>query len=131
MLVPTATRAALCDDDPRAGLREVGDELLALEDLRSHRDAEHRVVSARTVGKTPTADSAAARTELLVRAESRKIAPTWIGDDHDVAAVTAVTAVRPPARYVLLATEVDRAVAATAGDGRQARAVVEHDLLGV
>ena len=110
---------------------EVGDELVALEDLCAHRNGEHRILSAGSVRKLATASSAASGAEPLVRTEPRQVAPPWIGDDHDVAAVAAVAAVRTSAGHVLLPPEMDRAVAATARDGRQARAVVEHDLPGV
>jgi hypothetical protein len=99
--------------------------------LSSHRDGEHRILSAGSVRKLAAAASASSCAQLLVRTEAGQVAAARIGDDHDVTAVTAVTAVRPAAGHVLLAPEVDRAVAATARDGRQARPVVEHDLLGV
>jgi hypothetical protein len=110
---------------------EVRDELVALEDLRADRDVEHRILSAGTVRKTAAANAPAPGAELLVRAESGQVAPSWIGDDHDVATVAAVSPVGAASRHVLLAPEVDRAVTATARDGRQARAVVEHELLRV
>ena len=66
MLVAAATHAALRHDDSRTRVREVGNELLALEDLRPDRDGEHRVVSARAVGETAAATAAATRAQLLV-----------------------------------------------------------------
>ena len=110
---------------------EVGDELLAFENLCAHRNGEHRILSAGSVRKLATASSAASGAEPLVRTEPGQVTPPWIGDDHDVAAVAAVAPVRTSARHVLLPPEMDSAVAATARDGRQARAVVEHDLPGV
>src|SRR5207248_10925561 len=131
VLVAAAPQAALRNHDARARLREIGDELVAVEDLRPDRYAEDRVLSARAVRETASAASAATAAELLVRTKAGKVAPSRVGDDHDVAAVTAVSPVRPTARHVFLAPEMDRAVAAAAGDGRQARTVVEHGLLGV
>ena len=87
---------------------------------------EHRVVAARAVRELSAATAAATGAQLLVRPEAGEVAPPQIGHEHDVAAVAAVAAVRPAARYVLLPPEVDRAVTAATRDGRQARAVVEH-----
>ena len=64
--------------------------------------------------------------QLLVRPEAREVAPPQVGDEHDVAALAAVAAVGPAAGHVLLPPEVDRAVAAAAGDDRQSCAIVEH-----
>jgi hypothetical protein len=126
MLVAAATGSTPGDDDARTGVREVGDELVSLEDLRPDRDTKLRVVSARAVRETAAAASTAARPELLVLPQAGEIAPPRIGDEHDVAAVAAVSPVGSAAGHVLLAPEVDRSVTAAARDGDQSCAIVEH-----
>ena len=80
MLVAAPAGTALRHDDPRAHLREIGGELLALEDLRSDGNGEHCVVSPRAVRATAAARSTATRAQLLVRPEAREVAPPQIGD---------------------------------------------------
>src|SRR3954471_17184604 len=126
MLVAAAAHAAFRHDDSGTRVREVGDELLALEDLRPDRDGEHRVVSARAVGQTAAAATAATRAQLLVPPEAREVAPPRVGHEHDVAALAAVSPVGTATRHVLLAPEVDRAVTAAARDDCQSCAIVEH-----
>jgi hypothetical protein len=109
---------------------EVGDELVTVEDLRPHRNPKQRVLAARAVREPSAAGSTAASAQRLVRPEARKVTPPCIRDEHDVATVTAVASVRAAARHVLLAAEVDRAVAPSARDGRQPRSVVEHRAYG-
>src|SRR5437763_1288960 len=70
--------------------------------------------------------SASARPDLLVRPDAREVAPARVGDEHDVAAAAAVAAVGPALGDELLAAEMDRAVAAAAGDHGQSGAIVEH-----
>ena len=70
--------------------------------------------------------SAPARPDLLVRPDAREVAPARVGDEHDVAAAAAVAAVGPALGDELLAAEMDRAVAAAAGDHGQSGAIVEH-----
>ena len=129
VLVAAPAGAALRHDNARAHLREVGGELLALEDLRPDGNGEHRVVSLRAVRATAAARSAATRTQLLVRPHAREVAPPKVGDEHDVTAVAAVSPIGPAAGHVLLPAKVDRAVAAAAGDCRQSCAIVEHRVL--
>jgi hypothetical protein len=63
---------------------------------------------------------------MLIRAERRQIAQIVIGDEHDVAARTAVAAVRPSLGNVLLPAERETAVAAAAGLHVKSDAVVKH-----
>src|SRR5439155_18044427 len=60
------------------------------------------------------------------RTEAGKTAPSGVGDEHDVAAAAAVTAVRPASRDELLPTEVDRPVAAATRNHVQLGAIVKH-----
>ena len=130
MLVAAAARAASCDDDARVGVREVGHEpALGVEHLRADRDRHDRVVPARAVRQTPAAAAAAAPAQLLIGPDAGQVAPARIGDEHDVAAGTAVTAVRTALRHVFLAAEMDRPVAAAAALHPQPGAIVEHDAL--
>ena len=126
LLVAAPAGAALRHDNARARLREVGGELLALENLRPDGNGEHCVVSPRAVRATAAARSAATRTQLLVRPHAREVAPPKVGDEHDVTAVAAVSPIGPAAGHVLLPAKVDRAVTAAARDCRQSCAIVEH-----
>jgi hypothetical protein len=64
--------------------------------------------------------------EVPARAERRQIAEVRVCDQDDVPAGPAVAAVRATLRDVLLATEVDAAVAATTRLHLDAGAVLEH-----
>jgi hypothetical protein len=66
--------------------------------------------------------------EPALALEEGEIAAVGIGDEHDIAAIPAVTAVRAAFRHVLLAPEAERAVAATAAAHLDAGAIVEHAL---
>src|SRR5262249_57849826 len=85
-----------------------------------------RGVAAAPVRAGPPACSASRRGQPLVRPEAREIAAVRVGDDHDVSAFAAVPSVGAAARDVLLPPEVDRTVTTTARNGRQLRAIVEH-----
>jgi hypothetical protein len=126
VLVAASAGPSLRNDDARSRVREVCDELFAVEDLRPDGNGQERVLSARAVRETATADAAATGTQLLVRAETGEIPTLRIGDEHDVTAVTAVSSVGAATRHVLLAPEMDRAVTAAAGHRRQFGAVMEH-----
>src|SRR5262245_9871481 len=68
----------------------------------------------------------------MPRAKRREIAEVGVCHQDDVAARPAVTAVRPALRHVLLAPQVDAAVAAAPRLHLDAGAVLEHvDLLGL
>ena len=126
-LVPAPTGPALRDDDACTGMREVRDEaLLLVEDLRADGHREHRLLPVGPVREPAAAGAALAGAEPLVRADAGEVAAARVGDEDDVAAPAAVTAVGAAFRDVLLAPEVDRAVAAAAGDHRQPRSIVEH-----
>jgi hypothetical protein len=126
VLVAATAGASLRRDDAGIGTGEVGDQLVAGEHLRPDGEPEHRILAVRAVRKTTAAAAAVPRAKLLVRAEAREVAPPRIRDEDDVAAVTAVTAVGAAARNVLLAAEVDGAVAPASGDNRQSGSVVKH-----
>ena len=64
--------------------------------------------------------------EAALALEEGKIAQVVVGDQDDVTAVPAVTAVRAALRNVLLAPEAERAVAAATPAHLDAGAVEEH-----
>ena len=116
LVAPTAG-AALCDDDPRAGVCEIGDQpVVRIEHLRADRYLEHDVGAALAGREAAAAGSATARLHLLFRAEAGEVSALRIRDEDHVAAVAAVTAVGPTLRHELLPAEVDAAV--TAADRR-------------
>ena len=65
--------------------------------------------------------------DVLVRTERREVAEIGVGEQHDVAAGPAVSAVRSTLGHVLLATEREAAVAAPPRLHVDAGTVVEHD----
>jgi hypothetical protein len=107
--------------------RAIRDEpLVRVEDLRPDRHGELRSVAVGPVREPAAARAALAGADPLVGTDPGEVAPPRVGDEHDVAALAAVTAVRPALRHELLAPEVDRAVTAATGDHRQLRSIVEH-----
>ncbi len=126
VLVAAAACPARGDDDARTRACEVGDELVSREDLRADGNGELGVVAARAVRQAAAAATTAPGAHLLVRAEAGEVAPPQVGDEHDIAAVPAVTAVGAAARDVLLPPKVDRAVAPAASYGTESCAIVEH-----
>src|SRR5438874_13419804 len=77
--------------------------------------------------QAPAAVTASTAPQLLVGTDARQVASPRIGDEHDVTARAAVTAVRAALRHILLAAEVDRPVAPAAALHPQLGAIVEHD----
>ena len=116
-LVAARAAAAGRDDDARTVMREVGDEsTVCVEHLRADGNVQHRVFAARTVRERAPTATARARAQLLVRPDAGEVAPARIRDEHDVAAVAAVAAVRAALRHELLAAKVHAPVATAAGD---------------
>jgi hypothetical protein len=72
--------------------------------------------------------NAASAFESAFTLEEGEVAPVGIGDEDDITAVTAVTAVGAAPRHVLLAPEAERAVAAAAATHLDAGAIVKHAL---
>ena len=112
---PAATAAG--DHDARPGVREVGDRHLAARvvDLRAERHVHDRVLAAPAGLAAALAVHAALAAQVPAEAERREVAHVGIGEQHDVAAVAAVTAVGAALRHELLAPERDAAVTAAAG----------------
>ena len=108
-------------------MREVREQaFLVVEHLCADGDAELGVGARGAVLQRTAAAAAAARLDALIRAERRQIAEVVIRDEHDVAARTAVAAVRSSLRNVLLAAEREAAVAAATRLHVKSDAVVEH-----
>jgi hypothetical protein len=72
------------------------------------------------------AGAAALRLDPASPLEAREIAEIGVCDHGHVAAWTAVAAVGPALRHVLLAPEAERTVAAAPGLHPETRAIVEH-----
>ena len=64
--------------------------------------------------------------EVRRKPELGQVAQVGVGDQLDVAAVSAVAAVRPPAGHELLATEADAAVTAAAALHEDGGPIREH-----
>jgi hypothetical protein len=108
-------------------MSEVGEQpTLFVEHLRPDGDVKLGVGARGTVLQRSAAAAAAARPDVLIRPERRQIAEIVIRDQDDVAARTAVAAVRPAFRNMLLPAERQAAVATAAGLHVKPDAVVEH-----
>ena len=125
--ITAPARASAADDSAGAGMGEIGDEMsFGVEDLRADGDAQHGVFTVRAVLPRAPARAPTTRRVLPPRPERRQVAEVGIGDEHDVPAVPAVTAVRPTSGHVLLTPEAERAVSPTPCDRGDAGAIVEH-----
>src|SRR5207302_7060998 len=99
-------------DDPRGRRREVRDQLrILVEDLRADGHAHLDRLSRCSVLQRAAAGLPVSRLEPAPRTECGEIAQVGIGDQDNVAAGTAVAAVGATLRDVLLAAEVQAAVA--------------------
>ena len=70
--------------------------------------------------------AAAAALEQALAAKTREVAQIRVGDEDDIAAAAAVTAIRAAFRDIFFPAEAQRAVAAAARLHVNAGAVVEH-----
>jgi hypothetical protein len=107
---------------------QVGDELTGVTqlDLRADGNLDLAVPAAPAVLPRSLSVDAALRPEVRGGAEAVEVAQVGPGHQDDVAAVTAVTAVRPALGDELLAPEADAAVAPAAALDLDRRAVGEH-----
>ncbi len=122
---PAAT--APRDHDARPRVREIRDRQLAARvvDLGAERHVHDRVTAAPARLAASFAVHAALTPQVALEAERREIAHVGIGEQHDIAAVSAIAAVGPALGHELLAPEGDAAVAAPAGLHDHRRAIVE------
>ena len=119
--------AALRENDTRARVCEVGDQVaLVGEHLCADRDAQLGVVAVGAVLARAATVATALRLDPLAPLQRREVAQRGIGEQHDVAAVAAVAAVRAALGDELLPAERQTAVAALPGLNVQLRAVTEH-----
>ena len=110
--VAAAAHAALGHGDAFAVVREVGDELAhflrffeILVDDRAHRHLEHKVLAGGSVHARALAVRAALGFEMVFEAVFDERGQAGIGLDHNVAAVTAIAAVRTALRHMSLAAK--------------------------
>jgi hypothetical protein len=107
---------------------EVGDEAFFLvKHLRPDRNLEHCIFAVGAVRHPPTSRPTLPGAQPLIRADAREVAPRSVRDEHDVATLTAVTAIRSAFWDELLTPEVDRAVPASSRNNSQLGAIVKHD----
>jgi hypothetical protein len=104
-------------------LREVGDELADVEDLRADRHPHLDRLTIGSVLALPTTVAALARVDRMPPLQVCKIADRRIGEEDDIAASPAVTAVGPSLGDELLAAKRQPAVATAAGLDVKLRAV--------
>ena len=119
--------AAAREHRPSARVGQVGDQLVVrVEDLRAGRDPQLGCLPRGAVLSRAAPVPAARGREPAARAEPREITQVRVDHRDDVAAGTAVTAVRAPLGHVLLAPEAERAVAAAPRLHLDAGAIREH-----
>jgi hypothetical protein len=114
------------DHDSRVRLREVGDEVTAVEDLRPNRDPHLDRLPVGAVLARTAAVAAFPRVDRVTALQIREIAEGRIGHEHHVAAPSAVAAIGPALGDELLAAERQTAVAAATGLDVKLRPVAER-----
>jgi hypothetical protein len=107
-------------------MREIGDEVVAGEDLRADRHAHLDRLAVGTVPPRAAAAAALRRLDPAPPLQRRQVSQRGVGHEHDLAALAAVTAVGPALGDELLAAERQPAVAAAAGLDVDLRAVRER-----
>jgi hypothetical protein len=107
-------------------LREVGEEIAAVEHLRADGNAYLDRLAVGAVLARTAAVAALVRLDRVPPLQVREIAERRVGDEDDVSASPAVTAVGPALGDELLAAKRQPAVAAAAGLDVKLRAVAER-----
>ena len=115
--------SAARNHDTRMRLREVGDEIAAVEHLRADGNAHVDRLAVGAVLARAAAVAAFARLDRMPPLQVREIAERWIGDEDDVTAFSTVAAVGPALGDELLAAKRQPAVATAAGLDVKLRAV--------
>ncbi len=117
MRVAETAVAALGETNARAGLRQIRKQRLAVfrEHLRARRHLDGAVAPVRTRSILPHAGRTALRREMLLITVVDERVEVLHALDPDVAAITAVAAVRPAELDELLTPERNAAVSASAG----------------
>ena len=112
--VATSAATAARGDDTAVGCRQICDEHpLVVEELCPDRDPHLYGLAVGAVLLAAPAVAAPGRLHPLDATERREIAQRGVGHDDDVTATSAVPAVGPALRHVLLTPEAEAAVAAT------------------
>jgi hypothetical protein len=111
---PAIAAAQQCPALP--GAREVGDHRLAVlgDHLGPDRHTQHKVIAAGTGAVAPRAATTVGRAEMLLIAIVDQRVEIVLRDDDDVAALAAVTAVRPAELDEFLAPKAQRTGATVA-----------------
>jgi hypothetical protein len=104
--------AAARDGDLLAGPHEVEPRAVPALDLRARRHADHQRLAVRPVALGALAMPAPLGPEVDAPAERLEVTERVVAAQHDVAAATAVSPVRPALGHVRLAAERQRAVPA-------------------
>jgi hypothetical protein len=112
--------------DACVGLREVGDQIIAVEYLCADGNAHLDGLAVGSMLTRAAAVAALARLDRAAPLQIREIAERRVGDEDDIAAVTGVAAVGPALRNEFLAAERKAAVTAAAGLDVKLRAVAER-----
>src|SRR5437588_4763283 len=125
--VSLAAVTASGQDDARAGMREVGDQVAVVgEHLRPDGDVHLDVTAVGAVLARAAAVLAARRLDPAPALQRSEVAKRRVRDERDVSPTTAVAAVRTALRDVLLPPEAEPAVAALAGLDVDPGPVAEH-----
>ena len=111
---------------------QVGDQhALAVADLGADRHLDDGGLAGLAVALLARAVTAALALEVHLVAKVREVAELARGDDDDVAAGPAVTAVGPAFGHVLLAAKADRASSAAAAVHVDEGVIAQHDGSGL
>ncbi len=124
--VAAATGTATRENDARAGMREIGDQLVAVANLRPDGNPKLDVGPVGAVLTGATTVAALERNDHPPALVHGKIPEGWVGEEDDVAAIAAIAAVWPALGHVLLAAKRQATVASSAGLDMNFRAVAEH-----
>jgi hypothetical protein len=124
--IAASSAPAARNHDARVRLREVGDQIAAVEHLCADWNAHLDGLAVGSVLPCAGAVATLARLDRAAPLQIREIAERRVRDEDDIAAVAGVTAVRAALRNEFLATERQAAVAAAAGLDVKLRAVAER-----
>jgi hypothetical protein len=100
-----------------------------VQHLRPHGHSELDGVAVGSMLVLALPVDAASALETALALEEGEVAAVGVGDEDDVAAVSAVTTVGAAPRHILFAPEAERAVSATAAPHLDAGTIVEHQCL--
>ncbi len=125
-LVAVSAAPAVGDDGALPGADQVDAAAVDRDSLGPRRDQDLVVLPPAPVAVRAFAVTPLPSPEVLAALQGRQVAPRWVADEDDVAAVAAVAAVGSAARDVRLTPERDAAVTAGSALDPDLRAVVHH-----